>query len=57
MYIHIFPFRLKKVQEKKKKIKAFDEAQKVKLAAETGVKDEDAPSIFDDFRDPEILFD
>ncbi|BFZ07698.1 hypothetical protein BsWGS_10737 [Bradybaena similaris] len=50
-------YRLKKVQEKKKKIKAIDEAEKVRLAAETGAKDEDAPSIFDDFRDPEILFD
>lgn len=49
-------YRLKKVQEKKKKIKAADEALKRKRAAESGEADE-APSIFDNFRDPEILFD
>lgn len=48
-------FRLKKVQEKKKKIKAKEEAEK--REREEAGKAEEAPSIFDDFRDPEILFD
>lgn len=53
--------RLKKVQEKKKKIRALEEKQKlVRLAAKSAGGDhisEEAPTIFDDFRDPDILFD
>ncbi|CAG5127413.1 unnamed protein product [Candidula unifasciata] len=49
-------YRLKKVQEKKKKIKAQDEALKKKRAEESG-ETEDAPSIFDTFPDPDIVFD
>ncbi|XP_059156247.1 V-type proton ATPase subunit D-like [Physella acuta] len=56
-------FRLKKVQEKKKKIKALEEKEKqARLAAKSAGGDqvlvsEEAPTIFDDFRDPDILFD
>lgn len=50
-------FRLKKVQEKKKRIKAEEEKLKQERIAEAGVEQEEAPTIFDDFRDPDILFD
>ncbi|KAI8788030.1 V-type proton ATPase subunit D [Biomphalaria glabrata] len=50
-------YRLKKVQEKKKKIKAQEEAIKRAQLAEKGGHGEEAPSIFDDFKDPDILFD
>ncbi|KAK3799250.1 hypothetical protein RRG08_054376 [Elysia crispata] len=48
-------YRLKKVQEKKKKIRAAEELLK-KKRQEAGDHSE-AASIFDNFKDPEILFD
>ncbi|XP_005100869.1 V-type proton ATPase subunit D [Aplysia californica] len=48
-------YRLKKVQEKKKKMRKKEEEEKAARLAQ-GDTDE-APTIFDDFKDPEILFD
>ena len=51
-------FSLKKVQEKKKQIRAIQEKNRAKLL-ESGVitdKDEDAPNILDQEHDEDVLF-
>ena len=47
-------YRLKKVQEKKKKMRVQAEKEKEAWLAKG---EEEAATIFDDFKDPEILFD
>lgn len=49
-------YRLKKVQEKKKKIKIAEEARKKERIAQGLVLDIDAPNILEDHHDEDILF-
>jgi len=51
-------YRLKKVQEKKKKMRKEAEAEKALWQAKQDKEElDEAPTIFDNFKDPEILFD
>lgn len=51
-------YRLKKVQEKKKKMRKEAEAEKAIWQAKQDKEElDEAPTIFDNFKDPEILFD